>query len=406
MWHPTSLVPSFMVATGIENSYPTIALPDGRAKRVDSMIKCGHDRLWREDFELLKEMGIQFLRYGTPYYQIHRAPGLFDWDFTDVTFGKLREDGVEAIADLCHFGVPDWLGDFQNPDFPEHFAEFAGAFAARFPWVRLYTPVNEILIAAKFSAEYGWWNERLRSQQAFVTAIKHLCRANLLAMEAILAVRPDAVFVQAESLEYFHAEDPTCFTGCRLLNDKRFLPMDLTYGHPVSATMRDFLLANGFTAQDFSWFAEHRARGTCVIGADYYEGNEHLVCADGAVRQSGPLFGLYVLARQYVERYGLPLMHTETNMGEPRSVEWLRKEWAHMLRLKQDGVPVVGFTWYSLTDQVDWCTALREDAGRVNSLGLYDLERKIRPVGRLYRQLKDGWRELLSSGGPALSLCG
>ena len=51
-------------------------------------------------------------------------------------------------------------------------------------------------------------------------------------MEAILAVRPDAVFVQSETIEYFHAEDPTCFARCRLLNEKRFLPMDLTYGHP------------------------------------------------------------------------------------------------------------------------------------------------------------------------------
>jgi beta-glucosidase/6-phospho-beta-glucosidase/beta-galactosidase len=252
------------------------------------------------------------------------------------------------------FRRPRLARELPEPGLPAALAEYAGAFAARFPWIRLYTPVNEILIAAKFSAEHGWWNERLRSDAAFVRAVKHLCQANLLGMEAILAVRPDAVFVQAESIEYFHAEEPSCFARCRLLNEKRFLPMDLTYGHPVSALMRDYLFANGLAAEDLAWFAEHRARGACVIGADYYEGNEHLVCSNGAVRKSGPLFGLYVLARQYTERYGLPLMHTETNMEEPRSVDWLRKEWAHMVRLKQDGVPVVGFTWYSLTDQVDW----------------------------------------------------
>ena len=31
------------------------------------------------------------------------------------------------------------------------------------------------------------------------------------------------------------------------------------------------------------------------------------------------------------------------------------------------------FTWYSLTDQVDWDIALREANGRVNALGFYDL---------------------------------
>ncbi|MFL5332481.1 MAG: family 1 glycosylhydrolase, partial [Geminicoccaceae bacterium] len=177
---PNSGPVEFMLATGIENSYPTIALPDGTPKRVDSMIKCGHDRLWREDFALLKEQGIEYLRYGPPYYQTHMGPGRYDWTFSDDTLHALREQGVVPIADLCHFGVPDWMSDFQNPDFPRYFAEYAGAFARRFPWIKLYTPVNEILIAAKFSAAFGWWNERLKSDAAFVRALNHLCRANLL----------------------------------------------------------------------------------------------------------------------------------------------------------------------------------------------------------------------------------
>ena len=38
--------------------------------------------------------------------------------------------GIAPILDLCHFGVPDWIGDFQNPDFPRYFAEYAGELAA------------------------------------------------------------------------------------------------------------------------------------------------------------------------------------------------------------------------------------------------------------------------------------
>ena len=66
-----------------------------------------------------------------------------------------------------------------------------------------------------------------------------------------------------------------------------------------------------------------------------------------------------------------------------------------MLRVRNDGIPVVGFTWYSLTDQVDWDTALREDNGHVNPLGLFDLDRRIRPVGAAYKQLIADWREVL-----------
>ena len=54
-----------------------------------------------------------------------------------------------------------------------------------------------------------------------------------------------------------------------------------------------------------------------------------------------------------------------------------------------------------LTDQVDWDTALREDNGNVNPLGLYDLDRNIRPVVRAYKQMIDQWQDLL----PAQSIC-
>jgi beta-glucosidase/6-phospho-beta-glucosidase/beta-galactosidase len=75
-----------------------------------------------------------------------------------------------------------------------------------------------------------------------------------------------------------------------------------------------------------------------------------------------------------------------------------------MYRLKEDGVPIVGFTWYSLTDQVDWDTALRENNGRVNPLGLYDLERRIRPVGQAYKRLIDMWKSTLPTESFGLRL--
>ncbi len=74
-----------------------------------------------------------------------------------------------------------------------------------------------------FSALYGWWNERLQSDSAFVTALKHLCKANVIAMNNILAVQPEATFMQSESSEYFHAMDPAAVPRVRFLNLKRFL---------------------------------------------------------------------------------------------------------------------------------------------------------------------------------------
>ena len=384
----------FMFTTGIENSYPTIPV-NGKQQRVDELEKTGHYKNWKEDFGLVQDMGISFLRWGSPYYKVHLAPGKYDWAFTDEALKDLFARNITPIVDLCHFGVPDWLGNFQNEEWPPLFAEYARAFAERYPEVKLYTPVNEIYVAATFSGQYGWWNECLSSDKAFVKALKNLCKANVLAMQAILEVQPDATFVQSESSEYFHAQDPGCRAQADFLNEKRFLSLDLSYGHPVSVTMYRYLLDNGMTAKEYDWFEQNYIKARCIMGNDYYVTNEHLVHADGTTSPAGEIFGYYIITKQYYSRYKLPVMHTETNIAQPGAVDWLRKEWANVYRFKQDGFPIVGFTWFSLLDQVDWDSALRNPAGIVNPLGLYDLDRKIRPVGQAYKELIALWQPVL-----------
>jgi beta-glucosidase/6-phospho-beta-glucosidase/beta-galactosidase len=389
------MMKKFMFATGIENSYPTIELPNGTKKRVDEMEKAKHYQNWKTDFNLTKEMGIDFLRYGPPYFSAHTASGKYDWSFTDETFNALKELEITPLVDLCHFGVPDWIQNFQNPDFPRLFEEYAIAFAKRFPWCRIYTPINEIFIAATFSAQYGWWNERLVGDKSFVTALKNLCKANILAMQGILKIKPDAIFIQSESAEYFHAEEPSCQPLAKILNEKRFLSLDLLYGYPISVPMYEYLLNNGMTKDEYHWFMNNASKVRCIMGNDYYITNEHLVRADGSTCASGEIFGYHVITHQYFRRYNLPVMHTETNLLEPLSVEWLKKQWTNAYQLRQDGVPMLGFTWYSLIDQVDWDTALREDRGKVNTLGLFDMDRQIRAVGKVYKKIIEQWSPVL-----------
>jgi beta-glucosidase/6-phospho-beta-glucosidase/beta-galactosidase len=392
----------FIFATGIENSIPTIN--NGRV-RMDEMEKCGHYKYWRKDFELVHELGIRALRYGAPLHRTWLGPGKYDWSFADEAFRELRRLNIVPIVDLCHFGVPDWIGNFQNPDFATEFPKYARAFAQRYPWLQVYTPVNEMQICAIFSALYGWWNEQGTTDRTFVTALKHIVKANVLAMHEILAVRPDALFVQSESSEYYHAENPAAIGPAEINNARRFLSLDLNYGRRVDSEMYEYLMDNGMTRDEYHFFLNNNLKHHCIMGNDYYMTNEHHVSADGGTRASGEIFGYAVITHQYYNRYRLPVMHTETNLMEgpngDEAVRWLRKEWANVLRVRNNGVPIVGFTWYSLTDQVDWDVALRENNGTVNPLGLFDLDRNIRAVGAAYRDLIRDWGEVL----PTQSMC-
>ena len=113
---------NFMFATGIECSYPTIN--NGRIRR-DQLEECGHYKHWKKDLWLVKELGIKVLRYGLPYYKIHLGPDEYDWSFADKVMAEMERLEIIPILDLLHFGLPDWLLDFQNPELPVHFAAYA-----------------------------------------------------------------------------------------------------------------------------------------------------------------------------------------------------------------------------------------------------------------------------------------
>src|SRR5260370_41348783 len=110
------------------------------------------------------------------------------------------------------------------------------------------------------------------------------------------------------------------------LNEKRFLPLDLTYGQSLSGTMYEYLMDNGFSKADLHWLKRHHVKSRCIMGNDYYATNEHLVQATDEVVSSGEIFGYYVIPSQYYERYRLPVMHTETNYHDPNAVAWWQKE--------------------------------------------------------------------------------
>src|SRR5438876_12373907 len=81
----------FMFCTGIENSYPVVTDKSGHRQRRDGMELSGHYRHWQKDFRLVKEMGIDHIRYGPPYYRCYAGPGEYDWSFAGKTFRRNQD---------------------------------------------------------------------------------------------------------------------------------------------------------------------------------------------------------------------------------------------------------------------------------------------------------------------------
>jgi beta-glucosidase/6-phospho-beta-glucosidase/beta-galactosidase len=302
----------FMFATGIECSYPTI---DGGRWRVDQLESTEHYRYWRRDLELVKELGLRYLRYGPPLHRIFQAPNKYDWSFMDEVAQAMQAMDIVPIIDLCHFGVPDWIGDFQNTDFPQRLSEYARAFAQRYRWVQFYTPVNEMYVTARLSALDGLWNEQLKSEEAYVRATSNLAKASILTMKAIREERSDAIFVNSESSEFHQAccPDPEIRRIADFENQRRFIALDLLFAVPVRADVYGHLIDHGMSREEYEWFMNESVSSRAVLGVDYYKWNEKLINSEGKPEVLGELFGWYVITNQYYERYKLPVMHTETN---------------------------------------------------------------------------------------------
>jgi len=376
---------NFMFATGIECSYPTI---DKGKTRRDLLKECKHYEYWKKDLALVKELGLNVLRYGLPYYSIHVAENKFDWTFADKVMNEMKHLKIIPILDLMHFGVPDWIGDYQNPELPIHFSNYAAAVAKRYPWVKFYTPINEIYVTAKMSAKEGLWNEQLKSDRAFVTALKNITAASIMATHQIADQRPDCVIVQSESAEYTHEAYVEKSPEIALSNKLRFLALDLLYAHPPDADVYIYLRKNGMTEKEYEWFMAGEPPGYQVMGNDYYGRNEKILLSNGERMDAPDVWGWYLMTKEYYNRYKKPVMHTETNtFDKDKAPSWLWKQWLNILRMREDGVPVLGFTWYSLIDQIDWDKGLAKKEGTVIECGLYGLNREPHPVADAYKML-------------------
>lgn len=375
----------FVVATGIECSAPVIA---GGTRR-DELRLTGHWDRFGDDLAIVRDLGIGVVRYGIPFHVVAAEARRFDWEWTDRALGAVHDAGLTPIVDLLHFGLPDDLWGFGDPRLPERHLSFVEAFVGRYPWVRHYTPVNEPWISAAMSARHGLWNERRRDEPSVVAALANAVRCAVLASEAIRASRADAVFLQSDACERWVATSAETEDEAALLNEQRFVAWELTYGREPSELALRWLGENGLTDAALAWFLDHGSADGAIVGHDYYSGNEHEVFAPGRSRVRRPLDGYASLARELHARLGLPFFLAETNRETDEALGWLAGVWNDALALRADGLPIRGVCWYSLTDQVDWDTALAEVNGRVNPLGLVDLERRLRPVGIAYGALAE-----------------
>ena len=347
-----------------------------------------------DDIDRIADLGIARVRYPMLWERLMPHVGQPpQWHSADAHLRRMRDRGVAPIATLVHHGSGPRHTNLLDPAFPDALANYARLVAEQYPWIDMWTPVNEPVSTARFSGLYGHWYPHEKRDDAFVQILFNECRGIIKAMQAIRQVIPGA--------QYFHTDDAGVITSSPELayqaafeNERQLIALELMAGrvdaeHPFWPYLRCF----GVQERELQWFRENSLLPD-VIAGDYYitsdrhldldmhrhpaythSGNGKHVYADVAAADlDGWTPGFESMLQRLWQRYDRPVAVGEVHIDGPREAQlrWSRECWNGAVRAADTGVPVRAVTFWALLGSFDWSDLCRSERGHYET-GAFDI---------------------------------
>lgn len=349
-----------------------------------------HSTYWREDFEKVRtELGCRWVRYPLAWHEIETAPGVFDWRWSDERFAYAASLGLNLVVELVHCGTPQWLPkSFGDDEFPAALERFARALGRRYgTTLRAVCPFNEPTTAALLGGDYGVWPPFGRGLPSYAAVSLRIAQAT---QRAIAALREEVSTVEIWVNDAVEAPRKSReFSNPEILQrlQRRHLNLDLVLGRvDQTHSLRRWMNEYGASQSELDEVV-HNAPTVDVLALHYYaHGKNNNFTDEGATaKTSSSHCGLYRAAQHYWNRYGIPLAITESRVptSEATREDWLNWSVSQAKRLRESGIPLVGYTWRSVLDTLEWSSTLRPVVGQIQKVGLFHLQREAQ--GKLSR---------------------
>jgi beta-glucosidase/6-phospho-beta-glucosidase/beta-galactosidase len=338
--HP-GIFPTFFIS-GFECS--TFLWKDRNRRNL--VAETQHDTHAREDYQILRELGIAVSREGIAWPLVDRG-GRYDFSSLDPLIDAMREAQIMPIWDLCHYGYPDDLDPFSD-EFQTRFANYCRAVAEYVvPKLRgphFFTPINEITFFSFCGGEWGWVAPYLNTKQARMDFRVALARAAINGVKAIREVDPQARMIHIDPLVQVVAprDRPDQIEAAHHETYvDTFVAWDILYGrlHPEFGGAPEVLDIVGANNYSFGQM-------------EYRESGPHKALDPGDDR----IKPLCELLTTVWERYRRPMIIGETSgMGHGRSA-WLRDVMHESLAAVDRGIDLQGICLFPAVDMPDWHT--------------------------------------------------
>ena len=370
----------------------------GRVRRFETgAVACDHLHRWEADLDLVRDGGFDAYRFSTSWARVMpdgetvNDEGL---DFYDRLVDGMLARGIRPMATLYHWELPEALsrrGGWLVRETPERFALFSRLVAERIG-DRLHSvaPVNEPWCVAWLSHFHGAHAPGHRSLEAGVRAMHHVALAHGLSA-SVLRDRGVRNVGAASNFEYaLPATDRDEDVAAARLYDgiyNRWFAGGMFHGRYPEDVLEGFAphMPRGWEddlrtiRQPLDWFGvnyytcKRVAKGTGAWPA-LVEGTGDLprtamgweICPEGLE---------YLLRRIAAEWTGdLPLFVTENGLANPDAPgrpdrERIAFADAHLAACRRAiaaGVPLTGYTAWSLLDNYEWAFGYEKRFGLVH----------------------------------------
>lgn len=340
-------------------------------KNYISGIATDHYNRYKEDFIIAKKLGHNCHRFSIEWSRIEPKPGEYDQKeiehYRQVLL-ELKKLEIEPVVTLLHFSIPVWaydLGGFSKKTVVKSFLKFVDKMAQEYDYLVTYwIVVNEPIVytSAVFFTEIFPGKKR-----GVISGIKAL---------------HNFIYITNKSVKIIKNYNENALVG----SSKQDLDLRFTtsFNHFVAGIVHLFWNL---------YFLIFTNRSVDFIGLNYYISKIFGKNRSG-IKYSDMGWGLYpkgiynLLMR--LRRFGKPILITEcglADMQDNKRAWYIDEIVENIKKAKEDGANIIGFLYWSLTDNFEWDKGFWPRFGLVEIDYENGLKRKIRPSAMHYKNL-------------------
>jgi beta-glucosidase len=335
-----------------------------------------HYERYEEDFDILKEINLDSLRFGIEWSRIEPREG--HWDESEVEhyhkyIDAMKARDIKPVLNIWHWTMPTWFTDkggllyHRNfKYFDRYVAKIAKEFGGDLEYIITLNEPNVYTNAGYFIGE---WPPQQKSGFSFLKVYWNLTRLHKRAYKILKRENPKLQIGIAAQLANIQAKRPHNFLDGIVTKIMRY----------------------GWNW----WFLIRIRRQSDFVGINYYFTDYYT----GMLRKENPTVplndlgwymepeGLYPLLLRTWARYKKPIIVTENGVADMYDENrrwWIEETIVAMSRALSEGVVIKGYFHWSLLDNFEWAYGWWPKFGLIAVDRQHGMKRTIRPSARWF----------------------